>query len=96
MAESDTASANPPLSRSASRIRKSPSAAGTRMPAAIVRAFSHAVAALAPLSNARTIGAQPVAWTATRRGSGGEIHPRAVSSAQAFHMPMRPVPPPVG
>src|SRR5438874_5502217 len=66
MSESGTASAQPPLSRSARRIRKSPSAAGTRIPAAIVRAFSQGVAVSAPASNARTIGAQLVDWTAMR------------------------------
>ena len=49
MASSSTATANPPLSRSARRMRKSPMAAGTRMPAAIVAASSHGAARSARL-----------------------------------------------
>src|SRR5262249_23892436 len=93
---SDTAIANPPLSRSARRMRKSPIAAGTRMPAAMVCAFSHGVAVSAPESKARTIGAQPSDCTAMRWGKGPSSQRSSESSCQAFHMPMSPVPPPVG
>ena len=51
----------------------------------------------APSAKALTMGAQPSACTAYMRGPLGpdEAHlPR--SSSKAFHMPMRPVPPPVG
>ena len=49
-----------------------------------------------PASNARTIGAQPAAWTAIMRGRLAPISPTASSSSKAFHMPISPVPPPVG
>ena len=68
IASSSTAMAKPPLSRTARRIRKSPTACGTRMPAAIVCAFSQRAACSTPSSKARTIGAQPAACTATMRG----------------------------
>ena len=42
-------------------LKKSPTAAGTRIPAAIVSAFSHGSACLFPSLNALTIGAQPSA-----------------------------------
>ena len=77
-------------------MRKSPTAAGTRIPAATVCAPSHRGACSSPASNARTIGAQPSAWTATMRGRGPSSQPTALSSANAFHIPMSPVPPPVG
>ena len=62
----------------------------------MVCAFSQRGACSTPASNARTIGAQPDACTATMRGRLGPMNPIASSSAKAFHMPMRPVPPPVG
>ena len=75
----------------------SPTAAGTRRPAgARGRALPALGASRAPVSNARTIGAQPSAWTDTIRGRSGPIRPSASSSSNAFHMPTRPVPPPVG
>ena len=43
-------------------------ARGTRSPSAIVDAFAHAAARSWPSVNARTIGAQPSAWTDTMRG----------------------------
>src|SRR4029079_18836805 len=55
--------AKPPLSRTARRIRKSPMACGTRMPEAIVCAFSQRGACSSPASKAFTIGAQPEACT---------------------------------
>ena len=91
-----TASAVPPLSRMARRIRKSPIARGTRRPWAAVRAFSHGAAFSVPCSKARTIGAQPSACTETIRGRFAPIQPIASISSKAFHMPTRPVPPPVG
>ena len=45
---------------------------------------------------ARTIGAHPVACTLTIRGRRLSIQPIVSISANAFHMPTRPVPPPVG
>ena len=42
------------------------------------------------------MGAQPVDCTATMRGRLSPSQPIAPSSAKAFHMPIRPVPPPVG
>ena len=72
-------------------------ACGTRRPSAIVCAFSHVAAFSAPASNARTIGAQPAACTVTMCGRvTGSIQPSAAISANAFHMPTMPVPPPVG
>ena len=88
--------AKPPLSRTARRIRKSPIACGTRMPEAMVCAFSQRGACSSPASKAFTIGAQPAACTATMRGRLLPMKPIASSSAKAFHMPIRPVPPPVG
>ena len=52
--------------------------------------------ASAPASNARTTGAQPLDCTLYIRGSAPRIHPCAESSVNAFHMPINPVPPPVG
>ncbi len=42
------------------------------------------------------MGAQPVDWTVTMRGRFGPIQPSFSISSKAFHMPTRPVPPPVG
>ena len=66
--------------------------------ALLVWASSTRVANSSPASKALTMGAQPVACTATIFGSlvSGEMRPMALSSAKAFHMPMSPVPPPVG
>src|SRR6478672_8690873 len=61
MAASATAIAKPPLSLTARNIRKSPMACGTRIPEAIVCAFSQRGACSSPASNAFTIGAQPAA-----------------------------------
>src|SRR5215207_7602124 len=69
---------------------------GTRMPAARVSAFSKGLAKRSPASKARTMGAQPSACAAIMRGRSGPMRPTASSSAKAFHMPTRPVPPPVG
>ena len=57
---------------------------------------AHASAVSCPDSKARTIGAQPAACTEIRRGRAAPIQPSASISSNAFHMPMRPVPPPVG
>ena len=62
----------------------------------MVWAFSQRGACSTPSSKARTMGAQPVACTATMRGRLGPMKPIASSSANAFHMPISPVPPPVG
>ena len=75
---------------------KSPSAFGTRIPAANVWGSGQASDSGRPSMNALTIGAHPVDWTATKRGSFAPNQPIARSSANAFHMPMRPTPPPVG
>lgn len=93
---SATAMANPLLSRIARRIRKSPMATGTRIPAATVSASRHSSAWSAPFSHARTMGAHPVDCTATMRGRFRPIQPISSSSRNAFHMPISPVPPPVG
>ena len=61
-----------------------------------VREFSQRVACSAPSCQALTMGAQPLACTATMRGNFCPTKPMACSSAKAFHMPIRPVPPPVG
>src|SRR5712692_4016566 len=50
----------------------------------------------APCSKARTIGAQPSACTAYMRGRAEPMSPRVSSSSNAFHIPISPVPPPVG
>ena len=86
----------PWLSRSARRMRKSPSALGTRRPCAWVVAFSQKGASSRPSWNAFTIGAQPSACTAYIRGRFAPTKPIASISAKAFHIPTRPVPPPVG
>ncbi|KJR61590.1 hypothetical protein VY88_29635 [Azospirillum thiophilum] len=88
--------AKPPFSRTARRIRKSPTACGTRMPDAMVCASSQRGACSSPCSQARTIDAQPAACTATMHVRLEPMKPMASSSAKAFHMPIRPVPPPVG
>src|SRR3569832_2211931 len=49
-----------------------------------------------PSSKALTIGAQPAACTAIMRGRLEPMKPIFSSSSNAFHMPIRPVPPPVG
>ena len=66
------------------------------MPNAIVDAFSQARDSVARSSQARTIGAQPVAWTATSRGIVAPSQPMAWHSSRALKMPMSPTPPPVG
>ena len=58
--------------------------------------FSHASANSAPALNARTIGAQPSACTAYIRGRLPSSQPISSISANAFHIPTIPVPPPVG
>ena len=49
-----------------------------------------------PSSQAFTIGAQPADCTVIIFGRSGPIQPRASISSKAFHMPIRPTPPPVG
>ena len=49
-----------------------------------------------PSAKAFGIGAQPSACTAIIRGRFGPIQPSSSISSKAFHMPIRPVPPPVG
>ena len=46
--------------------------------------------------DALTTGAHPVICTETILGLPPPIHPRRSISPNAFHMPMRPTPPPVG
>ena len=97
IAASDTASAVPPLSRIARSIRKSPTARGTRRPSAMVCASVTGAAASRPSANALTMGAQPSACTEIMRGRApGAIQPMASSSSKPFHIPISPVPPPVG
>jgi hypothetical protein len=64
--------------------------------AAMVCASSQRSACSVAVLEGRTIGAQPSACTATMRGRFEPMKPSASSSANAFHMPIRPVPPPVG
>ena len=42
------------------------------------------------------MGAQPVLCTLTMRGRAAPISPICSISSNAFHIPTRPVPPPVG
>ena len=98
MRSSRPATAQPPLARIASSIMKSPTAAGTRRPLAIVWAFGNGSANRAPAANARTIGAHPSLWHADQAAAGVPScsQPSSRNSANAFHMPISPVPPPVG
>ena len=98
MAASRPATARPPLWRIASSIMKSPTAAGTRSPLATVWAFGNSSANRSPRSNARTIGRTPSALAAhqPRHPVADFSQPSSFSSWNAFHMPIRPVPPPVG
>ena len=66
------------------------------MPGATVAASCHGSARSSPLLQARTIGAQPSDCTTYIRGRSLPISPIACSSPNAFHIPIRPVPPPVG
>ena len=75
---------------------RSPSGPGTHRPAATVCGSGHGSAESLSAANAFTMGAQPVDCTVNMRGRGPSTQPAAASSAKAFHMPMRPVPPPVG
>jgi hypothetical protein len=95
---SGTAIAPPPELRNASSMMKSPMALGTRRPEAMVWALRCSAANFSPVSNARTIGWQPSACTVYIRGRfvPGAMRPSFSISSKAFHMPMRPVPPPVG
>ncbi len=77
-------------------MSRSPRLAGTRSPEAIVDGSRHGSAVSLPDSKARTIGAQPAACTTTIRGLAAPIQPSVSISSNAFHMPMSPVPPPVG
>src|ERR1035438_6466725 len=95
-AEQHLANAVPPLARTASRIRKSPSGLGTRNPAATVEAFSQNWLRVSPRSNARTTGWQPSTCTAIIFGRLPPIQPNASISSNAFHIPIMPTPPPVG
>ena len=49
-----------------------------------------------PSAKAFGIGAQPSAWTENIRGRAAPIQPSSSISSKAFHIPMSPVPPPVG
>ena len=60
-----------------------------------MRASGQGWVAAAPERKAATTGAQPSACTETRRGS-FSVQPSARISPNAFHIPTRPVPPPVG
>ena len=91
-----TATAVPPVSRMALRISVSANGPGTRSPLATVHASGHSAMRDSPRSKARTTGAQPVDCTAISLGVGPSTQPSALSSSNAFHMPTRPVPPPVG
>ena len=68
------------------------------MPKATVRESGQNVDSAAPRDQASTIGAHPLACTATRRGSGraGSIQPSARYSSKALCNPISPTPPPVG
>ena len=77
-------------------MMKSPMALGTRRPEARVWAPRCSAAAFSPARKARTIGWQPEACTLNIRGRFGPIQPMRSISSKAFHMPTRPVPPPVG
>jgi hypothetical protein len=96
ISSSSTAMAPPLDRRRMSKIRKSPIAFGTRRPEATVYASGNSAAYFSPASKAWTIGAQPAACTANMRGRFAPIQPSTSISSNAFHIPMRPVPPPVG
>ena len=93
---SGTATAVPRVSRKAVRQMKPPIGEGTRRPYASVLGDGHGSVFAAPSTNPFTTGAQPSAWTLTSRGRRASIQPIACISSNAFHMPTRPVPPPVG
>ena len=61
-----------------------------------MEAFSHMGASSRPSANAFTMGAQPSACTAYMRGRAWLTKPMRSISWNAFHIPIRPVPPPVG
>ena len=66
------------------------------MPNATVEESSTFTDSSWPASYAVTIGAQPVAWTHTSRGSSPSTQPSSRASTSALWMPIRPTPPPVG
>lgn len=74
----------PPVARTAASTRKSPSAFGTVIPNATVRASGNGSLTAAPASNARTIGAHPSACTATSRGNSPVTQPNSRSSRIAL------------
>ena len=91
-----TASAAPPDWRTARRIRKSPTATGTRIPAATVCASVHSSACSSPFSKARRSGRSPLpaprtSWAAQSRSTPAPRAPRRPSTSRSS-----PVPPPVG
>ena len=69
IASSVTSTAMPLDSRRIRSTRKSPRAFGTRMPAANVVGSGQGSDSSLSSWKAFTIGAQPLAWTATKRGS---------------------------
>jgi hypothetical protein len=79
-----TATAVPSVARTASSTRKSPSALGTVMPKATVRASGNGRLTSAPSAKASTMGAHPAAWTATSRGRSAPIQPSSCSSRSAL------------
>ena len=93
---SDTVTISPPLSRTALITRKSPTAAGTLIPAASVLGFWNGSANCWLLRYAFTIGEHPSACTHIILGRSVPIHPSFCISSSAFHIPTIPVPPPVG
>ena len=98
MRPSRPATARPPLARMASSIMKSPTAAGTRRPLAMVWALANGSAKRCPASKARDDRGAAVALAADqpRQLRRPSSQPSSRSSANAFHMPISPVPPPVG
>ena len=59
-------------------------------------AFGNFSETVLPSANAFGIGAHPSAWTANIFVRALPIQPISSISSKAFHMPIKPVPPPVG
>ena len=93
---SDTLMAKPELLRIDSKIRKSPTATGTLSPYALVFGSLKYSAVFLPVSNARIMGAHPSDCIEIILGLLLFIQPRDSISLNAFHIPIIPVPPPVG
>jgi len=94
ISSSVTATAQPCVSRMARSTRKSPSALGTRMPRRRWPRPPRTRRPPGPPRRRAPAARSRLACAAMSLGRSAPIQPSASSSSKAFHMPIRPTPPP--